>query len=62
MIGKVRSILGQENMNISFMSVGKKSPRQHAVMAISVDEEPSQATLQKLGEIPAVEEFVFLKV
>ncbi|KAG0605266.1 hypothetical protein M758_9G044400 [Ceratodon purpureus] len=62
MIGKVGSILGQENVNISFMSVGRKSPRQHAVMAIGVDEEPSKATLQKLGEIPAVEEFVFLKL
>ena len=62
MIGKVGSILGQENVNISFMSVGRKSPRQHAVMAIGVDEEPSKSTLQKLGEIPAVEEFVFLKL
>ena len=62
MIGKVGSILGQENVNISFMSVGRKSPRQHAVMAIGVDEEPSKSVLQKLGEIPAVEEFVFLKL
>ncbi|XP_024381540.1 D-3-phosphoglycerate dehydrogenase 3, chloroplastic [Physcomitrium patens] len=62
MIGKVGSILGEENVNISFMSVGRKSPREHAVMAIGVDEEPSKATLQKLGDIPAVEEFVFLKL
>jgi D-3-phosphoglycerate dehydrogenase len=62
MIGKVGSILGEENVNISFMSVGRKSPREHAVMAIGVDEEPSRATLQKLGDIPAVEEFVFLKL
>lgn len=62
MIGKVGSVLGQENVNISFMSVGRKSPRQHAVMAIGVDEAPSKATLLKLGDIPAVEEFVFLQL
>ncbi|KAG0594966.1 hypothetical protein M758_UG127000 [Ceratodon purpureus] len=60
MIRKVGSIRGHENVNISYISVGKKSPRQHAVMAIDVDEEPSKATLQKLREIPAIEEFVFL--
>ena len=62
MIGKVGSILGQENVNISFMSVGRTSPRQHAVMAIGVDEEPSKLTLQKMGDIAAIEEFVFLKL
>lgn len=62
MIGKVGSILGQENVNISFMSVGRTSPRQHAVMAIGVDEEPSKPTLKKLGDITAIEEFVFLKL
>jgi D-3-phosphoglycerate dehydrogenase len=62
MIGRVGTILGEDNVNISFMSVGRKSPRQHAVMAIGVDDEPTKATLQKLGDIPAVEEFVFLKL
>jgi D-3-phosphoglycerate dehydrogenase len=62
MIGKVGSVLGEENINISFMSVGRISPRQHAVMAIGVDDEPSKAVLQKLGVIAAIEELVFLKL
>ncbi|CAM6048540.1 unnamed protein product [Sphagnum compactum] len=62
MIGKVGSVLGEENINISFMSVGRISPRQHAVMAIGVDDEPSKAVLQKLGGIAAIEELVFLKL
>ncbi|CAN1276689.1 D-3-phosphoglycerate dehydrogenase 2, chloroplastic [Linum perenne] len=62
MIGKVGSVLGQENVNVSFMSVGRIAPRKHAVMAIGVDEQPSKQTLQRIGEIPAVEEFVFLKL
>ncbi|CAO2036794.1 unnamed protein product, partial [Urochloa humidicola] len=62
MIGSVGSVLGEENVNVSFMSVGRIAPRKHAVMAIGVDEEPSKATLTKIGEIPAIEEFVFLKL
>jgi len=62
MIGSVGSVLGEENVNVSFMSVGRIAPRKHAVMAIGVDEEPSKGTLTKIGEIQAIEEFVFLKV
>ncbi|XP_062226953.1 D-3-phosphoglycerate dehydrogenase 3, chloroplastic-like [Phragmites australis] len=62
MIGSVGSVLGEENVNVSFMSVGRIAPRKHAVMAIGVDEEPRKSTLTKIGEIPAIEEFVFLKL
>ncbi|SPT20442.1 unnamed protein product [Triticum aestivum] len=59
MIGSVGSVLGEENVNVSFMSVGRIAPRKTAVMAIGVDEEPSKATLTKIGEIPAIEEAQF---
>ncbi|KAK2664995.1 hypothetical protein Ddye_003569 [Dipteronia dyeriana] len=62
MIGKVGSVLGEENVNVSFMSVGRIAPRKQAVMAIGVDEQPSRETLKKIGNIPAIEEFVFLKL
>lgn len=62
MIGKVGNILGEENVNVSFMSVGRIAPRKHAVMAIGVDEEPSKEALKRIGEISAVEEFVYLKL
>ncbi|KAJ3704656.1 hypothetical protein LUZ61_008361 [Rhynchospora tenuis] len=62
MIGAVGSVLGEQNVNVSFMSVGRSAPRKHAVMAIGVDEEPTKETLTKIGEIPAIEEFVFLKL
>ncbi|EOX98350.1 D-3-phosphoglycerate dehydrogenase isoform 2 [Theobroma cacao] len=62
MIGRVGSILGEENVNVSFMSVGRIAPRKQAVMAIGVDEQPSKESLKKIGEVPAIEEFVFLKL
>ncbi|KAL5194901.1 D-3-phosphoglycerate dehydrogenase 1, chloroplastic [Glycine soja] len=58
MIGKVGSVLGEENVNVSFMSVGRIAPRKQAVMAIGVDEQPSKESLKKIGEIPSVEEFI----
>lgn len=62
MIGKVGSILGEENVNISFMSVGRTAPRKQAVMAIGVDDEPSKSVMQNIADIPAVEELVYLKL
>ncbi|XP_042471076.1 D-3-phosphoglycerate dehydrogenase 1, chloroplastic-like [Zingiber officinale] len=61
-IGKVGKILGEENVNINFMSVGRTAPKELAIMAIGVDEEPGKGTLKKIGEIQAIEEFVFLKI
>ncbi|XP_062191729.1 D-3-phosphoglycerate dehydrogenase 1, chloroplastic-like [Phragmites australis] len=62
MIGKVGNILGQRNVNISFMSVGRTFRGKQAIMAIGVDEEPDKETLEKIGAIPAIEEFVFLEL
>lgn len=62
MIGTVGNILGEHNVNVSFMSVGRTSRGQKAIMAIGVDEEPANDVLKKIGEVPAVEEFVFVKL
>ncbi|KAJ8460391.1 hypothetical protein OPV22_033317 [Ensete ventricosum] len=57
-IGRVGRILGEQNVNISFMSVGRIAPRKQAIMAIGVDEEPDKETLKKIGESPAIEDSV----
>ncbi|KAL6996157.1 D-3-phosphoglycerate dehydrogenase 2, chloroplastic [Sarracenia purpurea var. burkii] len=62
MIGRVGNILGEQNYNVSFMSVGRTVKRTKAIMAIGVDEEPDKDTLKKIGEVSAIEEFVFLKL
>lgn len=61
-IGKVGSILGNMNVNVSFMSVGRTAPGKQAIMAIGVDEEPEKEALKLIGDMTAVEEFVFLKL
>ncbi|RAL43813.1 unnamed protein product [Cuscuta campestris] len=62
MIGQVGNILAENNVNVSFMSVGRTSKRTKAIMAIGVDEEPNKDSLKRIGEVPAIEEFVFLKL
>ncbi|KAI4382020.1 hypothetical protein MLD38_008032 [Melastoma candidum] len=62
MIGQVGNILGEHNVNVSFMSVGRTVRRKQAIMAIGVDEEPNRETLLKIGEVKAIEEFVFLNL
>jgi D-3-phosphoglycerate dehydrogenase len=62
MIGQVGNILGEQNVNVSFMSVGRTVLRTKAIMAIGVDEEPDKETLEKIGKVAAIEEFVFLKL
>ncbi|KAF5741604.1 hypothetical protein HS088_TW10G00608 [Tripterygium wilfordii] len=62
MIGQVGNILGKHNVNVSFMSVGRTVQRKQAIMAIGVDEEPNKDTLSCIGHVPAIEEFVFLKL
>ncbi|KAI8024793.1 hypothetical protein LOK49_LG02G00247 [Camellia lanceoleosa] len=49
MIGKVGTILAEENINVSFMSVGRIAPRKQAVMAIGVDEQPNKECLKRIG-------------
>ncbi|KAL6603725.1 hypothetical protein ACP70R_044086 [Stipagrostis hirtigluma subsp. patula] len=61
-IGKVGSILGKMNVNVSFMSVGRTAPGKQAIMAIGIDEEPEKEALKLIGDIPSVVEFVFLKL
>lgn len=62
MIGQVGNILGDQNVNVSFMSVGRTSRGKKAIMAICVDEEPNTETLNKIGSVSAIEEFVFLNL
>ncbi|XP_058113815.1 D-3-phosphoglycerate dehydrogenase 1, chloroplastic-like [Magnolia sinica] len=62
LIGRVGNILAEKNVNVNFMSVGRTARWKQAIMAIGVDEEPDKETLKKIGEIPAIEEFAFLKL
>ena len=60
MIGAVGTILAKDNVNISFMSVARQGPRTTAIMAIGVDDRPSQEALAAISAVAAIEEVVYL--
>ena len=49
-IGKVGTILGQENINIAFMQVGRNQPRGKAIMILGLDEEMPRSVVDMLVE------------
>lgn len=62
MIGSVGTIFGKSNINVSFMSVGRTGPRQQAVMAIGVDDEPAKEVLNEIASLSAISELAYIKL
>lgn len=48
-IGRVGTILGENDINISFMHVGRSGPRTDAIMVLGTDEPTPPAIMAKLG-------------
>lgn len=56
MIGKVGTILGQENINIASMQVGRKKIHGEAVMGVNVDSPIPETVLQEIVKQAGIEE------
>ena len=54
MIGKVGTIAGEHDANISFMEVGRDAPRGNATMIVGFDDELTEAMLDDLRAIPGM--------
>ncbi len=55
-ISAVSTVLAEEGINISFMSVSV-TPDNDAVMALGLDQEPTQEVLAKLPNLKGITEF-----
>ncbi len=53
-IGRVGTMLGEADVNISFMHVGRRAPRTEAIMALGTDEVPAASILQKLDDLDEI--------
>ena len=51
MIGKVGTLLGRSDVNISFMHVGRRAPRGESIMVLGTDEQTPAKVLNKLADI-----------
>jgi D-3-phosphoglycerate dehydrogenase len=54
MIGQIGTLLGREQVNISFMQVGRDHPRGTAVMAIGLDELPPERLMEEIRSVPDI--------
>ena len=54
MIGKVGTMLGEDEVNISTMQVGRHAIGGDAIMVLAVDRPAGEATLERLRAIPGV--------
>ena len=64
-IGALGLALGKREINISSMSVGRKSfqkPGGRSIAVISLDDEPDEQTHQGIGALPAVTKVYFVKL
>ena len=48
-VGYVGTLLGEADINISFMHVGRVSPRGEAIMALGTDEWPTEEIMAKVS-------------
>jgi D-3-phosphoglycerate dehydrogenase len=54
MIGRIGTFLGQKDINISFMRVGREAVRGHALMVIGLDDQIDPQTLGEIASIPDI--------
>ena len=55
MIGAVGTICGRNDVNISFMEVGRLEPRGRAVMILGLDDPLAEAVLAEINQVSGVE-------
>ena len=59
-VGRVGSILGEHDVNIASMQVGRDSPRANAMMILAVDDEVAPEVLAKLREVDGMSDLHYV--
>jgi len=62
LIGEVGTILGNADINISSMQLGRLEPRGPALLVLDVDEAVNEETLRKLQALPEVDNMKLVKL
>lgn len=61
-IGVVGTVCGKHNINICTMGVGQKPDEQKAMLAVSLDKEPSAEAIEEIGKLEFVNEIYVCKL
>ncbi len=54
MIGRLGTFLGEKDINVSFMRVGREQARSRALMVLGLDDAISPETLAEIASIPNI--------
>lgn len=60
-VGQVGTLLGENDINIAYMQLGRKAYRGEALMVLGTDEEISESVLVKIRQIKDIADAVFIK-
>jgi D-3-phosphoglycerate dehydrogenase len=61
-VGRVGSILGEHDVNIASMQVGRDAPRGNAMMILAVDERVSDEVLLRLREVAGMADLRYVEL
>ncbi|HKW07652.1 MAG TPA: phosphoglycerate dehydrogenase [Candidatus Dormibacteraeota bacterium] len=61
-VGKVGSILGEHDVNIASMQVGRDAPRANAMMILAVDDRVAPEVLQRLSEVGGMSDLRYVEL
>jgi D-3-phosphoglycerate dehydrogenase len=61
-VGRIGTILGENDINIASMQVGRDAPRGRAMMILAVDDAVADAVLEKLRAIPAMSDLRYMEL
>jgi D-3-phosphoglycerate dehydrogenase len=61
-IGQIGTILGEADVNIASMQVGRDAPRKRAMMFVSVDEPVGEAVLDRLRQVTSVADLRYVEL
>jgi L-serine deaminase len=60
-VGKIGTILGENDINIASMQVGRDAPRGKAMMILAVDDAVDDTVLARLRSIPAMSDLRYIE-
>ena len=60
-VGRIGTILGESDINIASMQVGRDAPRGRAMMILAVDDPVSEPVLEKLRGVPGMEDLRYVE-
>jgi D-3-phosphoglycerate dehydrogenase len=61
-VGRIGTILGENDINIASMQVGRDAPRGRAMMILAVDDAVADGVLEKLRAVPAMSDLRYVEI